>query len=104
MGWVVNLEEMKLAEVCLPHPPAHTPMSFTSAPPDYHEFNIFWWISSSKDFSIYAACLLIFQRGEEEMDLSKLGALFPKPVASPANGPSIGQVEYHWIFCLKLSV
>merc|ERR1712130_1040078 len=30
-------------------------------------------------------------RGEEEMDLSKLGALFPKPVASPSNGQSLGQ-------------
>ena len=50
-----------------------------------------------KSFSIYATCLLIFQRGEEEMDLSKLGELFPKPVASSSNGQSIGQVENNCI-------
>ena len=31
-------------------PPADTQMSFTSAPPDYHGFIIFWRISSRKSF------------------------------------------------------
>ena len=29
------------------------------------------------------------------MDVSKLGALFPKPVAAPSNGQSLGQVYKH---------
>ena len=33
------------------------------------------------------------------MDVSKLGALFPKPVAAPSNGQSLGQVHKHmtWV-------
>ena len=33
------------------------------------------------------------------MDVSKLGALFPKPVAAPSNGQSLGQVYKHiaWV-------
>ena len=32
------------------------------------------------------------------MDVSKLGALFPKPVAAPSNGQSLGQVYKHiWL-------
>ena len=37
------------------------------------------------------------------MDVSKLGALFPKPVAAPSNGQSLGQVYKHiaWVKSTK---